>query len=196
MHLPDAILESRLDLSLAQVLEPAPGQLLVTSSMTPVRAVVAAAFGVACLACAFLVWRQRSEGWLVAGYPFGLLAPIFGAFAMLVLFGEQSKAFDASHRRAEIRASLGPLQATRTYTLPAEGRVRLTFRKEFPSNANHTTATATRWYDVEVADLPPLGFTIASDREKARAFAGHLAQILGYEVQDEVEADGVTRLKP
>lgn len=195
MFLPAAILESRLDLSMAQVLEPGPGRLVVNSTRNSGQLVLAGIFGVACLLCGLLVWRQWGEGWLSALYPFGLLAPIFGIIALVVLFGEQAKAFHAGQHRAEVRAWMGPFRASRSYALPEQGRVRLTLRRERPSNANHSTAIATRWYDVDVADLPALGFTVASDREAAQAFAGRLAATLGYVVQDEVENDGVIRLK-
>jgi hypothetical protein len=195
MSLPDSILESRLDLSMAQVLEPGPGQLVVTATRTTGQLVLAGLFAVACMLCGLLVWRQWREGWLAALYPFGLLAPIFGIIALVALLGEQAKAFHAIQHRADIRAWMGPIRAARSYALPEQGRVRLTLRRERPSNANHSTAIATRWYDIDVADVPALGFTVASDREAARAFAGRLAAILGYAVQDEVEDDGVIRLK-
>lgn len=195
MPLPAAILESRLDLSVAQVLEPGSGQLVVTATRTSGQWVLGGIFGVACLLCGFLVWRQWGEGWLGALYPFGLLAPVFGGIALVVVFGEQVKSFHAGRHRAEVRAWVGPFRGTRGYFLPELGRVRLTLRRERPSNANHSTAIATRWYDIDVADLTALGFTVASDREAARAFANRLAAILGYDLKDEVEDDGVIRLQ-
>jgi hypothetical protein len=197
MPLPDTILESRLDLSIARIQEPAPGQLVVSSIMTSSRGIVAGVFGLACVLCLVLVWRQRSQGWLVALYPWGLLAPILGVIAIVMAFGEQSKTVDAAARRAELRARLGPFGSTRSYPLSPKGRIRISLRRELPSHASrHTTATATRWYDVDIVDQPALGFTLASDRAAARAFAARLAKLLDYEVQDEVEDDGVTRLEP
>lgn len=195
MSLPDAILESRLDLSNAHVLEAGPGQLVVTSTRTSGQWMLAAIFGIACLLSGLLVWRHWGDGWLAALYPFGLLLPTFGGIALVVLFGEQAKAFHAGQHRAEVRAWLGPYRDTRSYVLPEQGRVRLTLRRERPSNANHSTAIATRWYDIDVADLTGLGFTVAGDREAARGFAGRLSAMLGYELQDEVEDDGVIRLQ-
>ncbi len=195
MSLPDTMLESRLDLSAARILEPAPGQLIANSVMTPARGALAGAFVLACLVGLFLIWRQRSQGWLVALYPWGLLVPIFGIVAIVILFGEQVKSFHVGQHSAEVRARLGPLRSTHSYPLPLKGRIRISLRIEQPSRVGgHTTATVTRWYDVDVVDSPALGFTIASDRAAARAFAARLAGVLAYDIQDEVEEDGVTRL--
>lgn len=192
MPLPDAMIESRLDLSSAQVAEPAPGRLVVTSLPTPARRTAAGALGLLCLLFACLIWRQRGAGWFAALYPLGPIALVFALIAVVLAFGGHVKTLDAGRRQAEVRAWLGPLCDARTYPLPPTGQLRLTLRRE--AGSSKTKAPSVRWYDLDVAGLPALGFTLPSDRDAARAFAARLSAALGYDLVDEVEDDGVTRL--
>ncbi|UPT73464.1 MAG: hypothetical protein M0D55_16565 [Elusimicrobiota bacterium] len=196
MSLRTYALESPLDLSLSAVTEPAPGVLAVATQMTSGRGVLAAALVVACLACAWAAWKNRVIHPVAVLWPWGLLGPVFGAAAVVMAFGSQSKTFDAGARTARLTASLGPLRAEKTVSLPASGTILLTFRRERGSSASGKSTPSTRHYDLDVAGAPGLGFTIASDRDAARAFAARLAKLLGWTVDDRVEDDGVERSGP
>ncbi len=195
MSFADDILSGPLDLSMTAVVEPGPGLLIATAKMTQSRMLMAGlCLGVALL-FALLAWRARSEP-LDALWPWGLMSPFFGVLAVLLAFGSSQKSFDAGAHTALVTAGLGPFHIERRVTLPATGVIRITVRREHSTRGGGHGSTTTRWYDLAVAGLPELGFTAASDRDPARAMAAKLSKTLGYSVKDEVEDDGVERIKP
>lgn len=187
-------LDSRLDLALAAVSEPAAGQLLAATQTTAAGLTLAALFGLAFAITVFFARRAAADGWMWAIYPYGLLAPVFLAVAVGLAFGRHEKAF--RDKRLFLAASLGPWSKKSQVPLPEKGVVRVTFRREQNSSTGGAIARSTRWYDVDVDGVPAAGFTVAGDRDAARAFAARLAKTLGYKVVDEAEDDGVERLKP
>jgi hypothetical protein len=192
----DSFLESPLDLAIASIAEPGPGLLIATSRMTPARAVVAAILGLACLALGLYVWRHRAD-WIEFVWPHGIIIPVFAVVSLALAFGHDRRAFDAGARTFTSSARLGPFATSRTYALPASATIKITMRKVYPSRSGSMgTHMPVRWYDVAIVGVPAAGFTVPSDREAARALAKTLAAALHYAVVDEVEDDGVERLKP
>ncbi len=192
----DSLLEGPLQLSIATVSEPGPGLLVATSRMTTARAVVAAILGLICLGLCLYVWRHRAN-WLEFVWPHAAIIPVFAVISLVLGFGHDRRAFDASARTYAVSARLGPLSTAKTFALPASGTVKITFRKVYPSRAGgKATGMPVRWYDIAISELAAPGFTVPNDREAARAFAQTLAASLRYTVVDESEDDGVERLKP
>ena len=196
MAMLDSLLDGPLDLAIATVAEPGPGLLIATSRMTPARAVVAATLGLACLGLGLYVWRHRAD-WIEFIWPHAPIIAVFAAVALVLGFGHDRRAFDAGSRSFTASARLGPLSTSKTWPLPASATIKITLRKVYPSRSGGMgTHMPTRWYDVAVAGLPAASFTVPSDRAAARAFAARLSAALQYPVVDEVEDDGVERLKP
>ena len=191
----EGILESPIDLSLAHITEPGPGLLIATTRMTTVRACIAAILGLVCLAFVAHAWRNRATPYDII-WPHAVMIPVFGLLAVFLGFGHHRKSFDAAARTLEAAARLGPLSSSKSYPLPASATVKITLRKVYPSRAGGKGSMPTRWYDIAIPEVPAAGFTVASDREAARAFAKTLAASLRYTIVDEVEDDGVERIKP
>lgn len=196
MSLVSDILESPLDLAITEIVEPGKGLLIATAKMTQGRAIGVAVCALAGLALAFAAWRISRDNWFDALVPWGLLSPFFAVIALVGAFGRQQKSFDAAARAAVVTAGIGPLHFERRVALPETGAIRVIFRRVQGSRASGKGSPSTRYYDLEVAGKPELGFTVASDRDAARATAGRLAKTLGYSVKDEAEDDGVERLEP
>ncbi len=191
----DSIIESPLDLSIAGISEPGPGLLIATSRMTTARALMAAILGLICLAMCAYAWRHRAD-WLDFIWPQRALIPVFLVCAVVIGFGHHRKAFDAGARTFVSAARLGPFSSRKSYTLPAAATIKITFRRVQSSRAGGKSTPSVRWYDIAIPEVPAAGFTIPSDREAARVFAKTLAASLHYTIADEVEDDGVERIKP
>jgi hypothetical protein len=176
------------------VVEPGPGLLIATAKMTQGRALMAGLCVCVALLFAFMAWRARSEP-LDALWPWGLLSPFFAVLGILLAFGSSQKSFDAVARTAVVAVGLGPFRVDRRVALPASAVIRVTVRREHSTRGGGHGSTTTRWYDLDVAGLPELGFTAASDRDAARAMAARLSKTLGYTVKDEAEDDGVERTR-
>ena len=145
---------------------------------------------------AIVAWRISRDNWFDALVPWGLLSPFFGVIAVLGAFGRQQKSFDAAAHVAIVTAGIGPIHLERRVALPEKGVIRVLFRRVQGSRAGGKGSPSTRYYDLDVAGKPELGFTIATDRAAARAAAARLSATLGYTIQDEAEDDGVERIKP
>ncbi len=196
MSLASDVLESPLDLSITDIVEPGKGLLIATAKMTQGRMVGVVVCALVCLVMAFAAWRISRDNWFDALWPWGLFSPFFGVIAVLGAFGRQQKTFDVPAHVAVVTAGIGPVQFERRVALPEKGVIRVIFRLVQGSRASGKGSPSTRYYDLDVAGKPELGFTVASDRDAARAMAARLAATLGYTIQDEAEDDGVERIKP
>jgi hypothetical protein len=189
----ESLLEAPLDLSLSVVSEPGPGLLHVATASSPARTVVA--FMMTMTAAVFIVsmWRHRWEPVWTWLWPGGLIAPFFIALATVLAFGRHEKTVRGPERRLDLSGGLGPLSWQRSSPLPSGDVLLVTFEKERGSSAGGGPAHVTRRYRIAAAKTPALSFSIANDRDAARAFAQRLSVLLGYAVDDRVEDDGVER---
>lgn len=184
-----AAARSPLDLTSTRVTQPDASCLMAVSDRTALVWVLVAVFAVVAAFGFMQIWRARGlTGWTA-------IAPIFGLIAVVFAFGEHRKIFYRAQDRAVVTAWLGALSSREEFPLARAGKIVLSLRVERGSSIE-TSAKVTRWYDVSVAGQPALGFTVAGDRDAARAFAKRLAGVLKYAVEDGVEDDGIQRLPP
>lgn len=196
MSLISDVLESPLDLSITDFAEPGKGLLVATAKMTQGRMAGVIVCALVAFVMAFAAWRISRDNWFDALWPWGFLSPFFGVIAVLGAFGRQQKTFDVPAHVAIVTAGIGPLNFERRVALPEKGVIRVLFRRVQGSRAGGKGTPSTRYYDLDVAGLPELGFTVAVDRDAARAAAARLSAALQYTIQDEAEDDGVERVKP
>lgn len=189
----ESLLEAPLDLSMSVVSEPAPGLLTAATASSAARGVFALVL--AAVAAYFMVsmWRHRALPFYVWAWPGALIAPFFLLIALALAFGRHEKTVRGPERRLELSGGLGPLSWSARRDLPAGDTLRLTFAKERGSTAGGARAVVTRRYLVQAARTPGLSFSVANDRDAARALAKRLSALLGYAVDDAVEDDGVER---
>ena len=183
-----SILESPLDLSIAEVIQNSDTQFLVASIITPVRVILAAIAGAVAL---YFLWQMKKEfsefGWFSL-FPGILIAPVFGIISVVFFFAHQEKAFFIKERRAVVRASIFGLSAQREYPIPLNGRVLVTLRKTLNRTDNHSSQYQYH-YDVNVEPLTAMRFTISGNRSQAQDFAKKVADSLGYELVDRSDTE-------
>ncbi len=191
----DSLLEAPLDLSMSVAAEPAPGLLTAATASSPARTVVAVAL--AAVAAFFLVsmWRHRALPAWTWAWPGAVIVPFFGLLAVLLAFGRHEKTVRGPERRLEVAGGLGPLSWRREFPLPPGDVLVVAVERERGSSAGGGPVQVTRRYTVAAAQTAALSFSVANDRDAARAMARRLSVLLGYAVDDRAEDDGVERVK-
>lgn len=178
-----SILENPLDLSIAEVVRHGDTQLLIVSTITPARMMLAAIAGTVAL---YFLWQIR-RGFLEAGwfgiFPGILIAPVFAIVALVFFFAHHEKAFLPKERRAIVRGGMFGLSARREYPLPLNGRVSITLRRTL-NRTEGQVAQSQSHYDISVESVPAMGLTVAGDRVRAQEVAKELAAFLAYELVD------------
>ena len=182
-----SLLESPLDLSIAEVIQNTDTQFLVVSIITPVRMILAAIFGVVALYFLWQMKRNFAEFSWFSLWPGALIAPVFGIVSIVSFFGHQEKEFLLKERRAFVRGGIFGLHAQREYPIPLNGRVVVTLRKTLNRTESKGSSYYQYHYDVTVDPLPAMGFTITDEKKQAQDFAKKLAHSLGYELVDQSE---------
>ena len=178
------LIENPLDLSLAQVVQNGDAQLVAVTVLTPVRMVLATIFGLVALYFVWSMWRGFAEFSWLSLWPGILFAPVFGILSIVFFFGHHEKEFQFVQRKAVVRGGLLGLAATNEYSIPLNGRVLVTLRKELNRTSGHVSQYQYH-YDVTVEPLPAMGFTVAGERAQAQEFAKKLAGLLDYELVDK-----------
>ncbi|CAN5710243.1 hypothetical protein BH11PSE12_BH11PSE12_34530 [soil metagenome] len=181
-----SVLESALDLSLADVIQNTETQFLVVSMITPVRMILAGLSGAVAL---YFLWQIKSDfaevSWFSL-FPGVVIAPVFAIISIVFFFAHHEKNFLIKERRAVVQGSMFGLSARREYVMPMNGRVSIMLRKTLNRTDTHSLQYQYH-YDVTVDALPAMGFTVSGDRPRAQEFAKNLARALGYEMADRSE---------
>lgn len=186
-------IDGALDLAAAQVTRDG-ARLAAASKVTAGVLALAAAMGLAAAGFLFLAWRAKKEG-IPLSVGFNLLgAAFFAALATAFAFGAQSKTFTKAPLSLRNDASLFGFSGTRAHALPAQGTVRVSFLKEYPTSTSKGQVVIR--YRVEVDGVPASAFTVGGERDLARGFGKDLAAFLGYALDDRAEDDGVERVPP
>ncbi len=212
MGLFEKILNTKIDLSMANIIDSQSGLITVETKMTSFRIVFAIIGFVVSIIFVKMIFGNlkiiKEEDLLPLGLisifftmSYALIAFVFTAVSIAMILGNQSISIDKSTMKAQISSSLGGMfKQSKVISLPQKGEIHLTLRLEkgvyMPSSASGlgSSSPRTRWYDMNLIQDGFLGFTVASNREEARAFAKKISEFLGYSVKDEVEDDGVERL--
>jgi hypothetical protein len=134
-----------------------------------------------------VVWRWL--GMLLDVAP----AAIFLIVAIGIGFGRERLTIDTASRSALHEFRLGPFKWSKKEALPVAGVVRVEFESKRSGSTEYSTSS--RHYTVKVRDLELIDLHIVDDREPALKIAARIANLLGYDIENLAEDDGVQRIR-
>jgi hypothetical protein len=185
-----------MDLHGSLMTEDTPQRIVVVTGPSGTRLALAAILGAVGLWFVYSAVQAGAEDELIWRW-LGILqyaapAAVFLIVAIGISFGRERLTIDAGARSALKEFKLGPITSSRQEALPLKGVVQLEFEMRRSGSTDHWTSS--RHYTVKVRGLKLIDLHAVDDREQALVIANRIANLLGYDLENLAEDDGVQRI--